>query len=264
MSDASADSPALPVSASQTPGEGWTQRKFFFTLAFVLAFHVALIVLFGTKKQIVPRLVTNVPQFQLADSANELIALGDPTLFARPNAHDVVTHFWRRAPVVAQPNFNWTENPRYLPPAPEDFGAAFREFVQKSQSAEFPLNFKPRPNLMIPAVPFGNAMPQATTMRISGELADRRLLSAVELPSLPRNDVVAPSTVQALVDTAGNVFSPVVLKPDTDNTADNDADQHALQLARNLRFAPAPRVTFGEITFIWHTVPVNTVQTNAP
>jgi outer membrane biosynthesis protein TonB len=69
--------------------------------------------------------------------------------------------------------------------------------------------------------------------------------------------VIAPSKVQALVDTAGNV-SPVLLE----SSANAAADQIALQLARNLRFAPAPRLMFGEIIFTWHTVPVT--ATNAP
>ena len=95
-------------------------------------------------------------------------------------------------------------------------------------------------------------------MQISGELAQRPLLSQVELPSIPVNDVIPPSKVQALVDTAGNVASAVLLESSKLDTA----DQRALQIARNLRFAPAPRLMFGEITFTWHTVPV--ASTNAP
>jgi hypothetical protein len=38
------------------------------------------------------------------------------------------------------------------------------------------------------------------------------------------------------------------------------ADQRALQLARDLRFAPASRLMFGEITFTWHTVPMTSTN----
>ena len=265
MSDLSADSPALPASESWLPGpkppdEGWTHRKFYFVLAFVLAFHFALIFLFGSKKQVVPRPVTNVPQVQLAEEANEFIALGDPTLFARPNAHDLVTVFWRRMPGIVQPDFNWTEPPRYLAPAPEDFGAAFHDYMRGRGAPELALNFKPEPKLILPGLAFENAMPQATTMQIAGELGQRRLLHADVLPSLPRNDVLAPSMVQALVDPSGNVASAVVLEPN----GDGDADQMALKLARDLRFAPAPRLMLGEITFTWHTVPTNAIPASAP
>jgi TonB family protein len=56
-----------------------------------------------------------------------------------------------------------------------------------------------------------------------------------------------------LVDPAGNVVSAILLESSTFDAA----DQRALQLARNLRFAPAPRLMLGEIIFNWHTVPTN-------
>jgi hypothetical protein len=245
-----------PAVLPAPPDESWTRNKFIFLIAFALALHVALIFIFGAKKEIVPRAVTNVPHWQLADSADEFIALGDPTLFAQPNAHDLVSAFWRRAPAVKQPDFNWTEAPRYLPPATEKFGADFRAFMLASRPAKFALNFKPEPKLILPAA-LDNAMPPATTMKIIGELAQRRLLNPVELPSISVNDVIAPSKVQALVDTAGNVAFAVLLE----SSALGDADQRALQLTRNFRFAPAPRLALGEIIFQWHTVPVTT---NAP
>lgn len=242
------------------PTEGWTRRKFFLVLAFVLVLHIALIFLLSTKKQIVPRAVTDVPHLQLANKANEIIALGDPTLFARPNAHDLITAFCRHIPAVSQPDFTWTEPPRYLPPTPQDFGVALSEFVRNREAAKFPLNFKPAPKLVTPDVAYNAPVPQATTMQISGELAQRRLLNTIKLPSPPYNDVIDASKVQVLVDTAGNVASAVLLK----TCGVDEIDQRALQLARNLRFAPAPRLMLGEITFTWHTVPANTVPINEP
>ena len=277
MSDLPADSPTLPPSPGeswlpgrkttaddwlgkpQPPGEGWTRRKFMLVLGFVLAFHLALIFLFGTKKQILPRPVTNVPRWQLVNGASEFIALGDPTLFARPNAHDLVSAFWRRRPPVPQPDFDWTEAPRYLPPAPGNLGALFRDFMQRSRPPEFALNFKPEPKDTVPNVAWNDAMPRMNAVQISGELARRALLNpnALVLPALPRNDVIAPSTVQLLVDTAGNVASAVVVEPNVDH--DHEAAQLALQAVRHLRFAPAPRLMFGAVTFTWHTVPTNAV-----
>jgi TonB family protein len=262
MSKLPADSPALPPSgASWLPGpkppdEGWTQKKFYLVLGAVLAFHLALIFAFGAKNQIVPRSVAQVPHLQLTDGRDEFIALGDPTLFARPNAHDAVTAFWRRAPVVTQPDFSWNEAPHYLPPTPGDFGAGLGEYVRSREAVEFPLNFKPEPKLDEPAATFAAVLPQATTGKITGDLAQRQLLTTDKLhtlPSLPRNDVIAPTKVQALVDLTGNVASVVVLE----SSGDSAADQLAVQLARNLRFAPTTSLTFGEITFTWHTVPAS-------
>jgi TonB family protein len=250
MSEPPTDSSVL---LPQEQGEGWSRNKLLFFIGFALAVHVALISIFETKKQIVPRAVIGVPHLQLADNASELIALGDPTLFARPNAHDFVTAFWQRPPLVKLPVFNYAEDPRYLSPAPEELGAVFREFMQTNRTPEAPVNFKPKPRLSEPVLAFDNALPPATTLQMAGELAGRRLLSQIELPSVAVNDVIPPSKVQALVDPAGNVASAILLESSTFDAA----DQRALQLARNLRFAPAPRLMFGEIIFSWHTVPTN-------
>jgi hypothetical protein len=240
------------------PGKGWSRKKFFFILLFVLAFHVALIVLFGSKKQIVPRAVANVPHLALASSANEMIALSDPTLFARPNARDIVSAYWRREPEVVQPNFNWPAPSGYLQPAAENFGAVFLDFMRRSQPPEFVIDLKPEPTPTQPDVQY-NAVPPFTIMRISGDLSARKLLTEADLPSLARNDVIGATRIQALVAPNGNVASAVVLKSGDLNNADNAADQVALQIVRDLRFIPAPGLTFGEITFTWHTVPTNSV-----
>jgi len=267
MSQLSADSPALPpppadgwLAGPKRPREGWTNRKFAIVLFVVLALHVALIFLFTTKKPMAPRSVTNVPHLQLADDANEFIALADPTLFARPNAHDPVTAFWRRVPAVPRPNFHRPDPPRYLPVAAEYFGAAFSDFMRGRRPPEFALDFKPDPELAPPDFTWDNSVPTATAMEITGELAGRALLTTNALPSLPLNDVIPPSRIQALVTPEGNVFSAVVL----DSNPYNAADQLALRLTRSLRFAPAPRLMFGDIIITWHTVPTNAVPASLP
>jgi TonB family protein len=266
MSNPPADSATLPppveswLNEPRPSDEGWTNRKFVLVLLFVLAVHVSLVFLAGTKKQIVPVPATSYPHLQLADSASELVALGDPTLFARPNAHDLVTAFWRQVPPLPRPNFDRPEHPHYLLPGPGNFGATFHEFVKNSRPGEFPLNFKPEPETIAPEVTMESPVPPNTTMQISDELAQRRLLHADDPPSKACNEVLKPSTVQALVDTEGKVVSGVVLS----SSGNSEADQTALRLIRNLRFAPAPRLMFGEITFTWHTVPTNAVPAKTP
>jgi TonB family protein len=267
MSPLPADSPALPpppadgwLAGPKRPREGWTNRKFVLVLLVVFAFHIALIFLFATKKPVAPRPVANVPHLQLADDANEFIALGDPTLFARPNTHDPLTAFWRSVPPVPRPNFHRPDPPRYLPVAAESFGAAFTDFMRGLRPPEFALNFKPDPELAPPDFVWDNPVPTATTMEITGELAGRTLLTGSALPSLPLNDVIPPSKIQVLVSEEGNVDSAVVL----DSNPYNAADQRALRLALRLRFAPAPRLMFGEIIFTWHTVPTNALPASLP
>ena len=258
--------PATAVSpAPPAPREGWLGKKFIFFVALALALHVALIFVFATKKEITPRAVTNVPHLQVADSADEIIQLNNPTLFALPNAHDFVTAFWRRTPAAAPPDF-FPSQPQFLLPAPQKkFGAAFRDLMKANPPRKFALNFKPEPKLVLPEVAFDDVVPEATTAEITGALAQRQLLTPLtNLPAISVNDVIAPSKVQVLVDTGGNASA--VLAP-LDSPLEEagrlpSADASALAIARSLHFAPAPAVTFGEITFRWHVVPA--ANTNAP
>jgi len=67
------------------------------------------------------------------------------------------------------------------------------------------------------------------------------------------------------VDPAGGVVSAVLLPPDLgleSDLHDDHADQTALNLARTARFAPAARLTVGQMIFNWETVPPP--ATNAP
>ena len=232
--------------------EGWSRSRWLAVIAFVFATHVALIFLFGEKKEIAPRPVTNVPVLTLADNSDELLALDDPTLFALPHQRDFASAAWLRLPPVNQPTNRYTEPPRPLPFSADGLGAAFGQFMQTNFLAvSRTLNFKPVAELSTPTLPVEPAFPQNSTMQIEGELAQRQLPAEISLTNWPYPDVLAPSKVQALVDAAGNVVSTVLLE----SSSYKNADDEALELARALRFAPSPGLTFGRIIFNWHTVP---------
>jgi hypothetical protein len=265
MNDTPANLPAIGL-AEPKRDEGWSRRRWLTLIALVFAAHVGLIFIFGAKKQIVPRAVENVPQLQLADNDNELIALDDPTLFALPNAKDFAAAVWLKPPAIAPPDFRWTEPPRWLALADGKLGATFVQFMQTNRFAALPFDFKPPLQLSQPVSPVEPALAQTSTLQITGDLEQRRLLNRLDLPSWPYANVIAPSKVQVLVNAAGDVVSPVLLPPDHGFTAADyyaAADQRALELARTARFAPATRATFGQLIFNWHTVPPNTT-TNEP
>ena len=269
MNGTCADS-AAPVPAGLQPppvkrGAGWSRQKWLAFTAVVFAAQVALIFVLGDKQFPPPRTVTNVPQLTLADNSSELIALGDPTLFVLPHANDFASSVWLQTPGVQPPVFRWTETPRWLPLSTEVLGAVFARFMQTNQFAGFQPDFKAPPKLSAPVAPFQPAFAENSTLRIEGDLAQRRLLTPIDLPSLSYPDVIAPSKVQALVDAAGNVVSAVLLPSDNAVEAAGRADAgdtNALQIARTLRFAPASHLTVGKLIFTWRTVPLP--ATNAP
>ena len=258
------DATASPSADAPQPA-GALQKKFLLLVAFALATHLALIFLFGTKKNFTPRPVTNVPQIQLANAGDEWIGLNNPALFALPNARDLSAAVWQKNPVLAPPSFRYREAPRWLPLAPENLGAAFSQFMQTNRFGNFTPDFKPPPQFAVLTLGVDSALPQRTVLEISGALAARKLLSAPALPTLALNDVIAPSKVQVLVDQHGHVHSAVLLPLENSLEAAGHAergDTNAVAIARGLRFAPAPQPTIGELIFRWQTVPFPT--TNPP
>jgi hypothetical protein len=255
------EAPAAAVS----PDPGWSRRKIYGFIAVVLLAYVAFIFIFGTKKPIVPRAVGPGPQLQMADSANELIALDDPTLLALPHANDFVSAVWQHPQTNhTRPSFGWTGPTNLLDLPQEKLGSEFNEFMRTNPVASLPLNLKTEPEFSATDFAIDPALPQNSTLRITGPLAARRLLQSVTVPSLTINDVITPSRVQVLVAKSGDVVSAVVLPSDDPLEMDSQlagaagANQRALELARQLRFAPAPELMLGRIIFTWHTVPTNT------
>ena len=162
--------------------------------------------------------------------------------------------------------FRWIAAPGELPqPDAEKLGSAFTRFMQTNRFEQLPLDFKPPPLFVeLTTVP-DSALPESSSLQISGALAKRALLAKPALPSLDWNDVIAPSTVQVTVNESGNVISAVLLLSDNAIEAAGRSpkgDTNAVALALGLKFAPAAQVAFGEITFYWHTTPLP--DTNAP
>jgi hypothetical protein len=250
------------VAAPKTPETRWSRQRWIFWITFAFATHVALIFIFGTNKRIAPRAVNDVPHFRLADQNSALIALGNPALFALPNEHDFASAVWLKIPKLTPPSFHYDERPGWLPLTFENLGAGFSKFMQTNRSAPLQLDYKPEPPLAQPVVALESALPTNSTLVMVGELAQRRRLNQIVLPSLPLNNVIEPSRVQVLVTAAGDVFSAVLLPSGNPLDHNADADQRALTLALTLRFAPAADSMLGELIFQWHTLPVAT--TNAP
>ena len=258
MSELRADASAPELSRPESLRRGWPLSRWLMLIALVCAAHVALVFLFGARKQIIPRIATDTPTLKLADGSDKLLALNNPTLFALPQPGDFATAIWSQMPVTNPPPFRWIEPPRWLPLSSDKLLAVFNRFMETNRVAAFALRLKPPGKLSAPAQAIESVLPQASRMRVESDLAQRRLLTPVSLPLWPYANVIAPSKVQVLVDEAGNVVSAVLLPSNNSLEALShypDADQRALELARAARFAPAPHLTIGRMIFTWHTVP---------
>ena len=254
----------IPPGREPSSKSPWTRTRWLTWVALIFAAHVALLFAFGGRKRIVPHAVRDAPVLTLANEADEQLGLNNPTLFALPHRKDFASASRQQMP-VEQPSFRWTEPPNWLPLSAEHLGAVFNEFMQTNRFPGLELRLKPPLQLSTPGLPIEPVLAQTSTLLIAGDIAQRSLLNPVNVPSLPYNDVIAPSKVQVLVDPAGNVISTVLLPADNALEAAGhyaEADRRALDLARTARFAPGPRLTLGRLIFNWHTVPMT--GTNEP
>jgi hypothetical protein len=98
---------------------------------------------------------------------------------------------------------------------------------------------------------------------VEGELSRRPLVKQPALRSWLHTDLLADTRVQVIVSAEGLVFSPRLAGATAArNPVQRAADQHAIELARTLRFTPLPRagsqgpgaLTEGELVFQWHTM----------
>jgi hypothetical protein len=246
----------------------WPRSRWLTLIALVFAAHIGLIFVFGGRKPIVPRAVTDVPMLQLAGDTSEWLALNDPLLFVLPRPEDFAGPAWLESPRVEFHRLEWTESPRWLQLPADELGKTFGEFMQTNQFVAFELELQPQPQPSAPENPPVETLAENSTLQIGGDLAQRRLLHQIDLPPQTNNEVIAPSKVQVIVDTIGNVISTTLVPPESflEGADDDDAaDLRALELARTLRFAPLPegvgvtanpasRLTLGQLIFKWRTI----------
>jgi len=274
MNGAHADPPASGLPGPKPPGEnrpagpergeGWSRRRWLLLIALVFAAQLAVIFELGEKQFPPPRAVENVPHLTLADNSSELLALDDPTLFVLPHTNDFTSVVWLKTYTNRAPDFRWPEPPgELLSPAGENLGAVFARFMQTNVFAQFSSDFKPPAKLSEPVLPLPPMFADASTLQITGDLAQRKLLTPENLPSWPSPDAIAPSKVQVLADAAGAVVSAVLFPPENRDAVQSDpANRRALELARATRFAPSSGLTVGQLIFNWRTVPPT--ATNSP
>jgi hypothetical protein len=270
---------AAPV---DPPVQKWTWMFWLGAIAVVLVLHLVLILIFGTRKTPVAIAPSkNTPSLALAgEAAQGWLGLNDATLFALPDKDGFAGIMWVALPPLPIRRQDWTEDPRWLAATDSltatELGARFNSFVQTNRFAGVHLEYNLEPPAVAPVTTVGPPFAQMSTLQIVGDIAKRPLLNPVKLPSWSFNDVIPPSLVQVLVDAAGNVVSATLLPPqnydDTPPARDAEADQYAVQMAREALFAPlsatsaevipVSHLSVGQLIFNWQTVPQTNTRGN--
>jgi hypothetical protein len=262
-----------PAPAEPRP---WPHSRWWLLIALVFMAHLGLIFALSDRKPIFPRQPANVPRLRLETKLNEVLALSDPTLFALPHRRSFAGAVWLQVPKVEFPAFERVDPQNWVALPEEELSTTFMRFMKTNSFAAFQMEAKPAPELTVPELTLEPEVATRSTLRIEGDLAQRRPFNATELPSRSSSDLITNSVVQALVNAAGEVVSVILLRPGGGSmeAGQRDADQFALDLAKTLRFEPVPRdgagtapspaagLSLGRIIFEWHTVPPP--ATNAP
>jgi TonB family protein len=196
------------------------------------------------------RLVTPQPaardslaQFGVSDPAQS--ALVSPQGYSGPT--------WLLLPRLDPGSSEWLEPPRWLTQY-QGWLALPSKALTERPSALPPLVAIPPPTTPLAAPVAAHPVSSKSALRLEGGLQRRPLLNAPELPGWEFNDVLLPTVVQVVVDETGAVLNATLLSRSGLETA----DQRALRVARNLRFAAAtdpsaPGLTWGTAVFQWHS-----------
>lgn len=250
-----------PVSLELRPR---ARRRWWGAVLLVFGAQLGLIFWLGSRAPIRPRPPAVAPKLQLAGpAAGELLALTDPTLFVLPHRQGFSGLAWLEAKPQKYEPFTWPDQPAWLPLSEAQLGAAFNRFVHSNDLQAVQPPVQAAPALALPPLTETGGFPGCSTVRVTGSLARRLLLTPLEPPSWPYPDLLANSVVQLMVNAGGKPVSVTLLA----SSGYKEADDYALAQARTVRFQPVGRrgpqrprnplawLTWGELVFEWHTVP---------
>jgi len=242
---------------------GWSPARWAVTIALVFGLQVGVIVWVKDQSHPSPRQPAAAPVFRLiGNRSREMLDLEDPTLFALPHLEGFSGKAWMDLPPPPLSEGEGREPERLLTLSVARLGLAFDEFVHTNPPPSFPITARLEPTLAMPQIALTPPVSGPSQLQLGGDLAGRLLLTRPALPAWTNADLLTNTVVQLVVDGPGNVLSAVLLPP---GSGFDPANQFALSMGRNARFAPRPPregepdgrasgLEVGTLIFQWQTV----------
>lgn len=258
------------MNGTGTETQPWSGRRWAFVVGTLCALQVGAVWLLSARSRPPQR----QPQVEFtarwltapnAARAVDQLLLNDPTHLAAVNPRSFSGAWLRPTPPTYRPA-EWREAERSFAQPTQTLGTAFQQVTAAGPATLFD------PARKLPAAPVALVIAQpplrsASRLLVEGPLRSRPLLQAPALPSWPHSDVLADTRLQVSVSAEGLVQPPRLPSADrakdpAQRAAQRAADQHAFELARALRFAPAPKSaearaatpSEGVLVFQWHTL----------
>jgi hypothetical protein len=240
----------------------WRMGRWGALITMVFATQLGLIFWLG-KPHPTPLPATDfAPSLSLAGpGAADALALSDPTLFALPHRENFSGPAWLSIPEQEPPLVE--EAAPWLELAQEQLGANLQTYMATNRPTDAPLFDKSGFKFKQPAVASSQPFSTISTLRLTGDLARRRLVNPPALPSWPSAEILTNTIVEVLVGADGKPFSPKLQVPSSGSV---EADRYALGEARKARFEPLlvsnpadplAGLTWGQFVFEWQTVPLS-------
>ena len=243
----------------------WGRRRWGGMVALVFIVQLALIFWLGSRTPISPRSPTVALTLRLGGAApTGLQAFNDPTLFILPHPEGFSGPVWGRAPRPEFRPFEWSAPPIHFPLATDGLGTAFSQLFQTSEFPALQLRAQIEAAPTLPNVAPLALFADQSVLLLEDGLAQRHLLTPLELKPRQSPEILADSVVRLAVDAGGRPVSATVLS----RSGSPAADQYALEQAWAARFEPlngnpaetvlkpAAQLTWGRMIFRWHTVPL--------
>jgi TonB family protein len=235
-------------------------------LAGLLGIQAGGILWLSDRSEWVERERLQTPVLRLGEVTHHTL-VPDPTFLALPSGAGFAGVAWRQAHVPQYTSRPWTEPPRWLTAREAPLGRSFLEAsrpeIGRGLTAE-----KPVPELVRRTVT-PVRLPERSLIRVEGDLARLEWLTPLSAPSITHSNILSETVVRMTVHPAGQVLSAIVLK----SSGLRSADQQALALARDARFAPVPDMdasageeswTWGRLIIHWRTVAPTVKEPAAP
>ena len=241
----------------------WTRQRVTVFAVVIFIAHVIAIFALHTPRPMVTlsdnfRTAPLAPAIVETNSSTALEGLNDPLVFAGAHEHGFSASAWMMKPRQDYALTNSKSPPRFLAftRTPTDLPIIGNELTSPMRTTLPFLEFA-----------FAHESPKST-LRIQGALENRALLNSPEIPIQQATDVLTNTVIQIAVKSDGFPFSARIVT----SCGSRLADLRALQIANQLRFAPASAATirdaaalqWGECIFQWFTTEPSANSNLAP
>ena len=240
----------------------WSTRQWFAFVAFLALGQIALIVALtqasmAASRQAIRAAPIRMVSANASQDSEPAASRLDPTLFALVHPDGFSGSVWLRLAKFPYRSTNFMHPPRWLEADPASLASGFTEFIGSSRTdTSFALS---KPNPIAGDFPSERqALILRPFLRIEGDIASRRLVSAQDLPPADPDTILSECIVSVILAPHGDFLSATV----TSSSGSPKTDEAVLVFVRTTRFvsdtpgrsagsAPRSEPFFGRLVFQW-------------